>query len=122
VIAPGGLALAVPSNAIAEFLRRGTLPVMLGVTVRPVFLEDRRSIGLLVLEVSSGGAAEASSILIGDLLLGANGKRFRSVEDLSDAIDEAAVAGLITLQFRRGNHKSERRVSVRLEARRMEAA
>jgi serine protease Do len=122
MIAPGGLALAVPSNTIAEFLRRGTSPVMLGVTVRPVILEDRRSIGLLVLEISPSGAAETASILIGDLLLGANGKRFRSVDDLSDAIDEAAAAGLIALQFRRGNHKSERRVSVRLQTRRMEAA
>ncbi len=121
MIAPGGLALAVPSNTIVEFLRRGTSPVMLGVTVRPVLLEDRRSIGLLVLEVSAGGAAEAASILIGDLLLGANGKRFRSVEDLADAIDEAA-AGLITLQFTRGIRRKERQVSVRLERRSAEAA
>jgi len=35
MIAGGGLALAVPSNAVAEFLRRGATRPALGITVRP---------------------------------------------------------------------------------------
>ena len=121
MIAAGGLALAVPSNAVADFVRRGSSAVMLGVTVRPVLLENRRAIGLLVLEVSTGGAADTASILIGDLLVGANGRPFRAVEDLSDAIDSAA-AGVLKLQFIRGARRTGREVAVRLGGRGAEAA
>src|SRR5262245_10604379 len=44
----GGLALAVPSNSVAQFLRRGAEGIGLGVVVRPV--PD----GMLVLEVQPG--------------------------------------------------------------------
>jgi serine protease Do len=121
MVASGGLALAVPSNTVTDFLRRGTSGVTLGVTVRPVLLEDRRSVGLLVLEVATGGAAAAASLLIGDVLLGANGDRFRSVDDLSDAI-ETAPGGILTLRFVRGERRKEREVAVRLAARGAEAA
>ena len=121
MIAAGGLALAIPSNAVAEFVRRGTSGVMLGVTVRPVLLEDRRSIALLVLEVSPGGAAEAASVLIGDLLLGANGRRFHSADDLSDTI-ESSTGGVMALQFVRGERRARREVVVRLPGRGVEAA
>ena len=121
MIAAGGLALAIPSNAVAEFVRRGTSGVMLGVTVRPVLLEDRRSIALLVLEVSPGGAAEAASVLIGDLLLGANGRRFHSADDLSDTIESSA-GGVLALQFVRGDRRARREVVARLPGRGAEAA
>ena len=121
MIAAGGLALAVPSNVVAEFVRRGTSGVMLGVTVRPVAVDDRRSIALLVLEVSPGGAAEAASLLIGDLLLGANGKRFKTTDDLLDAI-ESSSGGVLALQFVRGDRRTRREVAVRLPGRGAEAA
>jgi len=121
MIAAGGLALAIPSNAVADFLRNGSSPVMLGVTVQPVPLDRRRSIGLVVLEVSAGGAADSASILIGDLLVGANGRPFRTVEDLSDAIDSAC-GGLLKLHFVRGARRTEREVAVRLAKRGTEAA
>ena len=121
MIAGGGLALAVPSNAVAEFLGRGTSRPALGVTVRPVQVDDRGSIALVVLEVSPGGPAAAASLLIGDLLLGANGGRFRSVDDLADAIDGAA-GGVFNLQFTRGDHRKPREVAVRFEAGSAEAA
>jgi len=121
MIAGGGLALAVPSNAIADFLRRGANRPALGVTVRPVPLDDRGSIALVVLEVAPQGPGAAASILLGDLLLGANGKRFRDVDDLADAID-TAVGGVLTLQFARGDHRKTREVVVRFEAGSAEAA
>lgn len=120
MVAAGGLALAVPSNAVAEFLRRGGSRASLGVTVRPVLLEDRRSVALLVLEVAPQGAAAAASILIGDLLLGANGRRFQSVDDLADALD--AAPGTLSLQFLRGDRRKEREVTVRVGVRSAEAA
>jgi serine protease Do len=120
MVVSGGLALAVPSNAVAQFLKRGAA-VMLGVTVRPVLLDDRRSIGLLVLEVADGGAAAAASILIGDVLLAANGQPFRGVHDLGDAIESAA-GGVLPLQFLRGERRNAREVAVRLSRRGAEAA
>jgi serine protease Do len=121
MIAGGGLALAVPSNAVAEFVRRGAPGPMLGVTVRPVSLDQRGSIALVVLEVAPRGPASTASILIGDLLLGANGRRFQSVDDLADAIDSAA-GGVLNLQFARGDHRRIREVAVRFEAGSAEAA
>jgi serine protease Do len=121
MIAGGGLALAVPSNAVADFLLRGATRPTLGITVRPVPLDDRESFALLVLEVAARGPAAAASILLGDLLLGANGKRFQSVDDLADAIDSAA-GGVLTLQFARGDHRRVREVVVRFEAGSAEAA
>jgi serine protease Do len=121
MIAGGGLALAVPSNAVAEFLRRGATRPALGITVRPVPLDDHGSAALVVLEVAPNGPAAAASILVGDLLLGADGKRFRSVDDLADAID-ASAGGVLVLQFARGDHRKQREVVVLLEARSAEAA
>lgn len=121
MIAGGGLALAVPSNAVADFLRRGANRPMLGITVRPVPLDDRGSIALVVLEVAPQGPGATASILIGDLLRGANGKLFRNVDDLADAIDGAA-GGVLTLQFARGDHRRMREVVVRFEAGSAEAA
>jgi len=121
MIAAGGLALAVPSNAVADFLRRGANRPMLGITVCPVPLDDRGSIALVVLEVAPHAPAATASILIGDLLRGANGKLFRSVDDLADAIDTAA-GGILTLQFARGDHRRMREVVVRFEAGSVEAA
>jgi serine protease Do len=121
MIAGGGLALAVPSNAVAEFLRRGATRPALGITVRPVLLEDRRSVALVVLEVAPSGPAAIASILIGDRLLGANGQRFRSVDDLADAIDGAA-GGVLNLQFARGDNSRVREVAVRFEVGSAEAA
>lgn len=121
MIVAGGLALAVPSNAVAEFLRHGGSRVMLGVSIRPVRLEDRNTLALLVLEVAPRGSAEAASILIGDLLIGANGRSFGSTEDLADAI-EASSGGVMTLEFLRGDRRTRRHVSVRLGNRSAEAA
>jgi serine protease Do len=115
MITAGGVALAIPSNAVADFLRLGVNRPTLGVTVRPVPLDDRESIALVVLEVAPHGPGAAASILIGDLLLGANGKRFRGVDDLADAIDTAA-GQVLALQFARGDHRKIREVVVRFEA------
>jgi serine protease Do len=113
MVVQGGLALAVPSNAVADFLQRGSR-ASLGVVVRPVSLDRNGSgLGLLVLEVAPQGPAASASLLIGDLLTGINGKSFQSLDDLSDGLDSAA-GGLISLQFLRGDRRVQREVAVRL--------
>jgi len=110
-----GVALAVPSNSVIRMLRDGTDGIGLGVVVRPV------PAGILVLEVEPGSPAARSSLLIGDLLTGANGRRFRSLEDLAEAIQLSA-GGVLRLEFFRGDPSVRRQVSVHLNVRAAEAA
>jgi serine protease Do len=111
MVAAGGLAFAIPSRTLQSFLSRKTTPASLGVTVRPVRLTTGNT-GLLILELVPGGAAESASLLQGDVLVAANGKPFRSQQDLLIAIDEAADS-LLEISFIRGG-RAVRRVNVKL--------
>jgi serine protease Do len=95
-----GLGLAVPSRTIGEFLRSGARP-SLGVTLRPVHL------GLALLEVEPGGAADQASLRAGDILL----TRF---EDLNEALDSGRE--VLRFHFLRGDGRKVRETSVRLGA------
>jgi serine protease Do len=107
-----GLGAAVPGNAVTAFLRRGASGFSLGVTVQPVRLEDRR-FGLLVLKVEPGSPAAAAPLWTGDVLTGAGGRPFRSVDDLHlRGVDDAG--GVIHLQFLRGDRAATREVAIRL--------
>jgi serine protease Do len=106
-----GLGAAVPGNAVSTFLRRGISGFSLGVTVQPVRLEDQR-FGLAVLKVEPGSPAAEAPLWAGDVLTGANGRQFSSVDDLHLALDNAA--GLIRLQFVRGERANTREVAIRL--------
>jgi serine protease Do len=113
----GGLALAVPSNAVADFLRHllnGGARPSLGVVVQPIAAKSG-SAGLLVLRVDSRSPASRASVLPGDLLVGANGRSFDSVDDLGDAIDRSA-GGILRLQFLRGDRRASREVAIALQA------
>ena len=108
-----GLALAVPSNAIAEFLRRGARP-RLGVVLRPVPV-DRVRLGLLILEVEPGSAAATASLRVGDILVGVDGQPLDSLDTLGDALDRAA--GPLPVQFIRGDRSRVRQAVAVLEKR-----
>lgn len=118
-VVTGGLALAIPSDTVLNFLKRGSRPA-LGVVVRPV-VDSASGTGLLVLEVTSNSPAENASLLIGDLLIGANGRNLESVDDLAGEIDESAGA-ILRLRILRGDHRWEREVSVPLSGQQREAA
>lgn len=113
MVALGGLAFAVPSRAVQIFLARTGSTPTLGVVVRPVPVR-RGDLGLLVLEVTPGGAAEAASLLPGDILVGTNEKPFRFVDDLQAAINQASDA-LLSVDFYRGGHAVLRHVVARLQ-------
>jgi serine protease Do len=106
MIVSGGLALAVPSNTVAQFLERGGPRATLGVTVQEV------REGLLILEVSGGSSAEAASLRRGDILIDADGQRLESVDDLGDAIEQSS--GVLKLDFLRGD-RARRQVAVQLK-------
>jgi serine protease Do len=114
----GGLALAVPSNAVGQFLKGETGP-SLGVTLQPVPLPDG-AFGFLLLKVDTGSAAEIASLMIGDLLVGASGRPFASIDDLHAAVESSGET--LDLQFRRGDRRATRSTAVRLRIRKPEAA
>lgn len=93
-----GLGVAAPSNAAADFLRHGARP-SLGVVLRPV------SVGLLILDVEGGSAAEAASLRAGDVLL-------IPMDDLNDALDSGR--DTLRLPFLRDDPKRVRETVVRL--------
>jgi serine protease Do len=117
----GGLALAVPVNAVKRFLRHGSSGASLGVTVRPVplVINSRRLLGLLVLEIAPGSPAEAASLFAGDILTSAGRQPFRSLDDLSQALE---AGGLVRIQFVRGGRTAAREVTVRIGVPDAEAA
>lgn len=106
-----GMGAAVPGNAVTAFLDRGASGFSLGVTVEPVRLEDRR-FGIVVLQVERGSPAATAPLWVGDVLIGVDGRAFRSVDDLHQALDDSP--GVIHLQFLRGDRAVTREVAIRL--------
>jgi serine protease Do len=95
-----GLGLAVPSNTARDFLRNGARP-SLGVTLQPVHL------GLQVLEVVSGGAADRANLRAGDILL-------TRYEELHAALDSDRP--VLRLHFLRGDGRKVREAVISLRA------
>jgi len=111
----GRLALAIPSNAVRDFLAGGPRRAWLGVAVRPVRLPraNGHAFGLVLLEVEPGGPAAQASLMAGDILLGTEEKSFQSLDDLAAAIDGPGFR-LLRLEFLRGDYPGVRRVTVQL--------
>ncbi len=111
------LALAVPSNAVCQFLIAGASDGWLGVSVHPVRVprRDGNWFGLMLLEVESGSPAEQASLLPGDILVGVEDRSFASLEDLTQAI-EGSGPRVLRMEFLRGDYARVRRVTVQLGA------
>jgi serine protease Do len=110
----GGLALAIPAQAVQRFVESGGSSRSLGVVVRPVTFASQPSArrpALLILEVISNGAAEQASLLPGDLLIAANGKPLTDPDALLAAIEQNTI---LPLEFYRGDTSRVRRVNVQL--------
>jgi serine protease Do len=110
-----GLGLAVPANAVARILEGDLGQAPLGVVIRPapVRISGTERLGLQVLEVVPGGAAEYASLRVGDMLIGVEGETLRSLDDLEQAL-EGDGERLLRLQFVRGDPDKIRNVAVRL--------
>jgi serine protease Do len=117
MVVSNGLALAIPSRAVQNFLRRPGARGTLGITVRPLDLEGGK-LGIMILEVERGSAAERASLLPGDILTMADGAELQSLDDLQAAIDSAS-GKILQLGFRRGGQRNLRHVAVRLERERV---
>ncbi|HKV25033.1 MAG TPA: trypsin-like peptidase domain-containing protein [Candidatus Acidoferrum sp.] len=113
----GGLALAIPSNAVTQFLFAGPRDSWLGVTVREVGVPRRRGnqFALLILEVEPGSPAALASLLPGDILLGTVDAPFQSLDDLAQAL-VGNTPRTVRLEFLRGDYSRVRHVTVQLLA------
>jgi S1-C subfamily serine protease len=67
----------------------------------------------MILEIVESSAAEAASLMLGDVVLGANGERLDSIEDLEKAL-EGTGERVVRLQFIRGDRSNIRTVAIRL--------
>ena len=115
----GGLALAIPSNAVTEFLSGAGEEhgrPRLGVTIEPVLVPRGNGglLGLLVLEVESGSPAEAAGIATGDVLIGAGGRSFNGPYDLARALRNADPARGVEIELIRGGRRVTRDVLLRV--------
>ena len=113
----GRLALAVPSNAVTNFLASDPIDAWLGVSVAPVRVprpgSRAKTFGLVLLEVEPESPAANASLLAGDILLGTEEKSFTSLGDLADSL-QGSGPRLLRLAFLRGNYERFRRVTVQL--------
>ena len=94
----GGLALAIPTRSVEDFLARRP---RLGVVVRPT------SAGLIVLEITPGSPADKASLLLGDILV---------------KTEHALPEGRVEIEFLRGADKRTRKVVAILESEKAKAA
>ncbi|HXW57338.1 MAG TPA: trypsin-like peptidase domain-containing protein [Candidatus Cybelea sp.] len=110
-----GVGLAVPSNTVSRLLRGPHSSAPLGVVTRPVQMaaQARRQFGLIILEIIKNSAAEAASLMVGDILVGAEGRALDSIEDLEQVL-EGFGERVVRLQFVRGDRSNIRTVAVRL--------
>jgi serine protease Do len=111
----GRLGLAVPSNAVKRLLAGDLDPAPLGVVVRPVAVRaaNRDRLGLAILEVVEGSAAEYASLCSGDIIVGIDGRALGSLDDLEQVL-EGSGERLLRLEFVRGDPTKSRKATVRL--------
>jgi serine protease Do len=118
----GRLALAVPSNAVTNFLAADPIDAWLGVTVASVRVPNARTrakvFGLVLLEVEPDSPAANASLLPGDILLGTDEKSFESLDDLASAL-QGSGPRVVRLAFLRGDYERYRRVTVQLGGQRI---
>jgi serine protease Do len=111
----GRLALAIPSNTVNAFLHTGASAARLGASVCPTWIPSagKKLFGLVVLEIQEGSPAATASLLPGDILLGAEDRRFADIADLRGLL-EGSGARQVRLEFQRGDYNRVRKVTVLL--------
>jgi serine protease Do len=112
-----GLGLAVPSNTVARLLSGDLEQAPLGVSLQPVStrVAGVEQLGLLVLDVVAGSPAEYVSLRRGDTLVGIEGRKLKSIDDLEGALEGSRSAErLLHMQFIRDDPNKVRTAALRL--------
>jgi S1-C subfamily serine protease len=110
-----GTPLALPAAAIDrvldELLERGHVRrPFIGIAVQPVALSAsvvkqhglEGDTGLLIVSIADSSPAEKAGMILGDVLLEANGNQLSGPDDLLDALSSVAKDGTVSLKFLRG--------------------
>jgi serine protease Do len=110
-----GTPLSIPATAVDrvldELLERGHVRrPFIGIAVQPVALSAsvvkqhslNADTGLLIVSIADGSPAEKAGMLLGDVLLEANGNELSGPDDLLDALSSVSKDGAVTLKFLRG--------------------
>jgi S1-C subfamily serine protease len=110
-----GTPMALPAKAVDqvvdELLERGHVRrPFIGVAVQPVALSNALvkqhglagENGLLIVSIADGSPADKAGLLLGDVLLEANGTTLARPDDLLDALSSVPSGGSITLKVLRG--------------------
>ncbi|MBE9018497.1 peptidase S1 [Chroococcidiopsis sp. CCALA 051] len=110
----GGLGLAIPSNIVERFLRRGTVKPYLGVTLQPVAIgrRYRRRLGLLILAVQADSLAESAGLLTGDVLTGVAGRGFTDISDLAEVLWQFSPGDLLQLNLIRAGKSAIAQIQI----------
>jgi serine protease Do len=118
-----GVGLAVPSNTVSRLVAGEGSRAPLGIVARPVQIaaSGKPQLGLLILEIMKNGAADRASLMLGDIVIGANGRTLDSMEDLEQVL-EGAGERVVRVQFLRGDRTNVRTVAIRLGLQSMAAA
>lgn len=122
-IATGGLSrtspLAIPvqtvSRVAAALLDKGHIARgYLGVGLQPVALPQhlKQKTGLIVLSVEPGGSAEQAGLVIGDVLLGLDGKPVSDTGDVQAVLGAEYVGKAVRASIVRGGSLSELTVTI----------
>jgi S1-C subfamily serine protease len=110
-----GVAVALPAatvdRVVDELLEHGHMRrPFIGVAVQQVMLNPRfvarhelsRDSGLVIVSLADGSPADAAGIMIGDVLLFADGQALRRPTDLLDALSAARAGAAIDVELLRG--------------------
>ena len=101
----GGMAIAVPSNAVVDMLGGGAFePGIIGITGLPIpvaaSLESADGAGLIITSVEAGSPAEAAGLIPGDVLL-AVGEEGRSLEGVASGLKRMRAGRPVSLAVAR---------------------
>lgn len=110
-----GVGLAIPSNAVSRLIRRKSSDAPLGIVSRPaeITARGRAQLGLVILEIAKNSAAESASLMLGDIIVGVNGRTIDSLEDVERVL-EGMGERVVRVQFLRGDRSNIRTVAIRL--------
>jgi serine protease DegQ len=101
------MALALPVSTVDrvtdQLLASGRVSRgYLGLAVQPVRLPEPLGLGLVVVQLEAGGAAEKAGVLLGDILTALDGRELSDPGDILGALGSERVGTAIQLQLLRG--------------------
>ncbi|HLJ17787.1 MAG TPA: trypsin-like peptidase domain-containing protein [Bryobacteraceae bacterium] len=119
-----GLALSAPAEEVEEFVVRPAGGAWLGITTRPVLVRllQRTALGLTIVEIESGSAAQQAGFRVGDTLIAADGQPFETPVDLPQRLSHAVAGSVISIDLFRSGRRLTIAATLGSQAHRRQAA